>query len=447
MFKFYLVTDTHIYNTEKLGFANRYDQQCVNESAAIIEASFDMLAAKTDSDIVLIAGDLTNNGERASHELMLEKLYKLKGAGKRVIVITATHDYGLLGVDENGNSTEPDPNYASRTELRELYKDFGYDEAIAEHEKSMSYVVQLAPGYRLLCLNDDGNGRSFCGYDEPHLNWILAQIETAKRDGQFIFAMTHHPVVPPTPVYPLMSERDMLGAYKKTSQILADAGLRFIFTGHTHMQNIGFIETEKGNRLYDINTGSLVGCPAPIRAVTIDNENMNITTEHIETFDWDFGGKDMITYMSDHFDELLVKIFDSMAFDFDEFCSLAGGFSMERKTAEKLKVPITLIGKIMQRFTLGKAGTLLCCRGKIDKSVRGRLIKDLIVECVRNIWRGNEHYSLDTPEGAAIYALMKRLNPLIGSKVKSLGIDSLPDFVLSLIYDETPDTEAALPLK
>lgn len=447
MLKFYLVTDTHIYNTEKLGTANRYDQQCVNESAAIIDAAFDMLASKTDSDIVLIAGDLTNNGERASHELMLEKLRKLKSAGKRVIVITATHDYGLRGVDENGNVTDPDPFVASRIELREMYDEFGFNEAIAEHKASMSYVVQLSPGYRLLCLNDDGNGRSFCGYDESELSWILEQIRLAKEQGQFIFAMTHHPVVPPTPVYPLMSERDMLGAYKKTSQILADSGLRFIFTGHTHMQNIGFIETEKGNRLYDINTGSLVGYPVPVRAVTVDDNNMNIVTENIDTFDWDFGGRDMMTYLGDHFDELLNKIFDSMAFDFDEFCSLAGGFSLERKAAEKLKIPIKLTGKLMQKFTLGRAGTLLCCRGKIDKSVRGILLKDLIIECVRNIWSGNEHYSPDTPVGGAVLAITKRLNPIIGSRLKGAGIDDFPAFVMSLIYDETPDTNAVLPLK
>lgn len=444
MLKFYLVTDTHIYNSEALGASSHLDQKCVNESAAIIDASFEYLAAKQDSDIVLIDGDLTNNGERASHSLMLKKLHKLKNSGKRVILITSTHDYGPHSPNETGDETD---SYAFRNELRKMYKDFGYDEAIAEHKESMSYVVQLAPGYRLLALNDDGNGRSFCGYDENQLAWILEQIKKAHDEGQFIFAMTHHPVVPPTPVYPLVSKRDMLGDYENTSRILADAGMNFIFTGHTHMQNIGFVDTPSGNRLWDINTGSLVGYPLPIRAVTVDDCNMSIVTEHIETFDWDFGGKDTLTYMSDRFDALLNRIFDSMENDFDEFCHLANGFSVERKRIERFERLIKFAGRAINRVTLGGVGALLCCRSSIDKSVRRLPMRKLITELVRNIWSGNEHYGKDTPVGAAIFSIAKRLAPLLKAKLAGSGIADLPQFIISVIYDETPDTNAVLPLE
>ena len=65
----------------------------------------------------------------------------------------------------------------------------------------------------------------------------------------------------------------MLGDYENTSRILADAGLRFVFTGHTHMQNIEYLTTPSGNKLWDINTGSLVGYPMPIRSVVIDDHD------------------------------------------------------------------------------------------------------------------------------------------------------------------------------
>lgn len=444
MLKFYLVTDTHIYDSDALGISSHIDQKCLNESAAIIDASFDYLAAKQDSDLVLIDGDLTNNGERASHDLMLKKLRKLKSSGKRVILITSTHDYGPHKPDEIGDESD---GYVFRSELRKMYKDFGYDEAIAEHEESMSYVVQLAPGYRLLALNDDGNGRSFCGYDGNQLAWILEQIKKAHEEGQFILAMTHHPVVPPTPIYPLVSRRDMLGDYENTSRILADAGLRFIFTGHTHMQNIGCTDTPSGNRLWDINTGSLVGYPLPIRAVTVDEHNMSIVTEHIEAFDWDFGGKDTLTYMSDHFDTLLNRLFDSMENDFDEFCSIANGFSVERRSIEKLKPLIKLAGKAINRITLGGVGTLLCCRGSVDKSVRKLPLRRLIIELVRNTWSGTECYGRDTPVGAALFAFAKKLAPLLKARLAGSGISDLPQFIISVIYDETPDTNAVLPLE
>ena len=81
-------------------------------------------------------------------------------------------------------------------------------------------------------------------------------MKLAHEAGDEVLAMTHHPVLPPSPIYPLFSRRDMLGDFEHTSTVLADAGVQFIFTGHTHMQNIAVKTTEKGNTIYDINTSA-----------------------------------------------------------------------------------------------------------------------------------------------------------------------------------------------
>lgn len=444
--KFYLVTDTHYYAMDALGVSNHSDQKCMNESGAIIDAAFEKIIAQDEIDILLIAGDLTNNGEMASHTEFISKLNRLKAAGKRVYVITATHDYGLREL-KDGDTVGEEDGRACRSQLRGMYNEFGFNEAIAEYSDGLSYVVQLEPGFRLLALNDDGNGRSFCGCDDEQMTWVLSQIKAARDAGEYLFAMTHHPVLPPSPVYPVMSKRDMHGGYETVPTIFADAGLQFIFTGHSHMQNIGFITTERGNTFCDINTGSLVGYPTPIRRVTLDDEKMTISTEKLETFDWDFRGKEPQQYLQDHFDFLLNDIFDSMANDFEHFVSLAGGFSMTREKAEKLNIPIKLIGKTMQRLTLGKAGRLLLVSGKVDKSIKDVLIKDLMVEIVRNIFSGNEHYSPDTPTYQAIMALIGRLQMFVKRFAKGNAILSdLPSFIASLIYDDTPDNEAVIPI-
>lgn len=445
MLTFYLVTDTHYYNAEALGPSDHMDQKTINESGPIIDAAFEKLIGKTDSDIVLISGDLTNNGELVSHQGFIQKLRHLKEGGKRVYVITATHDYGLAGVNPDGESARK-MGYTQRSELRGLYNEFGFSEAISEFEE-LSYVVQLAPGYRLLCLNDDGNGRSYCGYTEEQMEWIFTQIAEAKKAGDFIFAMTHHPVLPPSPIYPLFSERDMLGDWKNTTTRLADAGLRFIFTGHTHMQNINCKKTLAGNKLYDINTASLVGYPTPIRRVEITDDAMHITTEHIDHFDWDLGGKTVMQYLSDHFDILLNTIFESMANDIDTLAEHAGGFSMEKETVYKLRVPITLFGKAINSLTLGGAGKLLFCPQRIPASVKDVKVKDLIVEIVRNLYGGDEPYSKDTPIGYALLAIVGNIEILAKPLVEKLGIPNFKQFVYSLIYDPTPDSNAILPLR
>ncbi|MBR4766498.1 MAG: hypothetical protein IK085_07030, partial [Clostridia bacterium] len=269
----------------------------------------------------------------------------------------------------------------------------------------------------------------------------------AKEDGQFIFAMTHHPVLPPFPAYPLVSRRDMLGEYEKTSAELADAGLRYIFTGHTHCQNIDSIVTPKGNRLYDINTGALCGYPAPIRSVVIDDRAMNIVTEHVEDFEWDKGGLDAATFMKNRFNQLLVGILDSMENDFDEFCGYAGSFSVERSSIEKFKKPIMLIGKFVNNLTFKKLGRMFMIGSSIDFSIENVLVKDFLIEAINNVWAGNEIYGRPTPYGRAMYALGKRLNPVAKPFLKKLGINDLADFILSLLYDETPDTDAVLPFE
>ena len=239
----------------------------------------------------------------------------------------------------------------------------------------------------------------------------------------------------------------MLGDYENTSRILADAGLRFVFTGHTHMQNIEYLTTPSGNKLWDINTGSLVGYPMPIRSVVIDDDFMNVSTEHVESFDWDFGGKSVQKYMTEHFDLMLNTIFDSMAFDIDKLADMSGSFSMNRKTVYRLKVPLTMLGKALQKFTLGKAGKLLLCKKKIDSSVSDLLLKDLIIEFIRNIYTGDEPYSKDTPVGSAMLTLCSRIAPLLKPVLKKTPITDLTSFVGSLIYDPTPDSEAVIPLK
>lgn len=112
-------------------------------------------------------------------------------------MITATHDYQDSGETDGyvGDEKVKAPAL-HREELWELYRPFGPDEAIAVHRESMSYIVQLAEGYRLFALNDDSNGAGKSGFSEECFAWIAEQARKAREEGQFIIAMTHHPCCP-----------------------------------------------------------------------------------------------------------------------------------------------------------------------------------------------------------------------------------------------------------
>ena len=65
--------------------------------------------------------------------------------------------------------------------------------------------------------------------------------------------------------------------------ILLMAGLRIMFTGHYHANDItSRIDGDK--TLYDIETGSMVTAPIPYRIITIKGTDMNITTKYITAY-------------------------------------------------------------------------------------------------------------------------------------------------------------------
>ena len=307
-------------------------------------------------------------------------------------------------------------------------------------------MAQLADGVRLLALNCDGDGEGFTGFDAEQMEWILRQIADAKESGNFIFAMTHYPVLPGSPVMELIGDAK-IDHWQKTADTLADAGLNLIFTGHMHMQSITKRVSQQGNPLYDICTGSFVGCPCAYRKVTfLPDGNVQIQSETIRDFDWEKGGRTAQEYFKWRFDRMITDILDAMADDFEFFMSRLGG----AKPNQKLRLPVKLAGKLLQRLTLGGVGRLFFVH--VDPSLRHVLLRDQAVELVRNIFVGNEPYVQGTPLYEAMDRLLCRLSPILHVVERKVGagnptLSDLHAFVLSLIGDENQiDDEAVLPI-
>lgn len=415
---FYLVTDTHYFDSafkrEGIAYENRSrtDQKCVAETPAIIDAGFKQLAADSETNIILIPGDLVYRGEYLSHVGFRERLYKLKEQGKRIYLITARHDYGGDPVEFEGDRLIPVKGMP-REELRDFYRDFGFDDAISEHKESMSYVAQLSDGVRLLALNCDGDCRGFKGIWDNQMKWALDEIKKAHDEGQYIFAMTHYPLLPFSSVMNLIGDAKLTDWEKRANEF-ADAGLDLIFTGHMHAQAITDYTTKNGNTITDVQTGCFVGCPCAYRKITfMDGNTIDIKSFTIDDFDYDKQGKTAAEYFQWRFDRMI-----------------------NWKMDEILPGPAK---KILDRFTLKKLGRLLCF--KVDKNIENRLAKDVGIELVRNVFIGNEPYVNGTPMYGAMAKLLKRLHPVTHIIEKKMGVKNpvladIDAFVLSMIGDE-----------
>lgn len=415
---FYLVTDTHFFDPSFKRSGAAYekrsisDQKCVAETPEIIDAGFKQIADDKETNIILIPGDLVYRGEYQSHIGLRNRLYKLKEQGKKIYLITARHDYDDNDSFEFDGDKMLPVKAMPRDELRDFYKDFGFDGAISEHKESMSYVAQLADGIRLLALNCDGDCKDFKGLWDNQMKWALEQIEDAHRTGNYIFAMTHYPLLPFSPIMNLISDSHLTDWEKRTNQF-ADAGLDLIFTGHMHAQAVTEYVTENGNKITDVQTGCFVGCPCAYRKVTIKDSTADIKSYTINDFDYDKQGKSASEYFQWRFDRMI-----------------------DYKMKEIL--PKSAM-KILNKLTVKKICNFLWFNP--DKSIQNILAKDLGIELVRNIFIGNEPYVKGTAVYEAFEKLINRLSLIIHIAEKKAGkknkvLSDIKSFLLCTIGDE-----------
>lgn len=415
---FYLVTDTHFFDPSFKRSGAAYekrsisDQKCVAETPAIIDAGFKQIADDKETNIILIPGDLVYRGEYQSHIGLRNRLYKLKEQGKKIYLITARHDYDDNDSFEFDGDKMLPVKAMPRDELRDFYKDFGFDGAISEHKESMSYVAQLADGIRLLALNCDGDCKDFKGLWDNQMKWALEQIEDAHRTGNYIFAMTHYPLLPFSPIMNLISDSHLTDWEKRANQF-ADAGLDLIFTGHMHAQAVTEYVTENGNKITDVQTGCFVGCPCAYRKVTINDSTADIKSYTINDFDYDKQGKSASEYFQWRFDRMI-----------------------DYKMKEIL--PKSAM-KILNKLTVKKICNFLWFNP--DKSIQNILAKDLGIELVRNIFIGNEPYVKGTAVYEAFEKLINRLSLIIHIAEKKAGkknkvLSDIKSFLLCTIDDE-----------
>lgn len=466
--KIQFITDTHYYSrkggTEGAAYdkAESKSQKIIKDTDLVLKAGFDMLCEDTSTDIVVLAGDTTRDGEIESHKEFIEMLRDLKKRGKRVYVITATHDFRDGGVADgyDGDETIQVPAVENRHDLWDMYYEFGPNEAIATFEKSLCYVVQLAPGYRLFALNDDTNdkeeGRG-SGYSDECMEWILEQLKDAYDNDQYVIAMTHHPMIAPSPFYAIIGKGDMQRNHEVTREIFADHGLHCMLTGHTHVHDISVITSKKGNKFYDIACGAMAGCPPAMRNVTFDPAKGEIRTDTILIKDvpgFDTGGKPFDEYMKGFFFGMIREVIWAMGNDIDRLAEMTPAFSIPGEKVKKLAWIIKPVGKLLNKLTFKKIWRLCkkeCGLKKEDiADIADNNVVDFILELIQNLYCGDSPYGPETREYKLTCGFLNIIDSFlntIGLKIGKIlkGAESVRGLVEPLLWNPGPcDAEATL---
>jgi len=358
--KLAFIADTHHFSKTLADNGRQYylrsgsDQKCLKETGDIIDAAFEMLA-NSDCDAVLIAGDVSDDGEVVCHEEFREKL-KVLQKSKPVYLITATHDWCSDNKPRRyvGDTVLTDVPVMDHTELRDFYADFGPNQALSEfrtHLGVCSFTVDIGENVRVLALNDDQSGMGGAGFSEEHFQWIEAQLRQAKADGKLVIGMEHHLLI--AHIHPMLTARSCVKDRETVAARLADAGLRYMFEGHSHMQAIDSFTSPAGNTITSVNIGSLVGYPAPIFYVTVKEDGLHIEEARVKSFDFEGKTIDAQSYLAAHATALIDRLVEGALISKDEFADRLSAMGLKGEDLRNLYYLVHPLAKLYFRANVG----------------------------------------------------------------------------------------------
>jgi len=255
-------------------------------------------------DILMILGDMACQGELLSHETVAARLQELENTGIRVFVIPGNND--ILNPDAVSYKTIPESpaENISSDMFTQLYGNFGYNEAISRDPASLSYVCQPFSGLWIMGIdackytdNGDGTFAVDGAIADGTMDWISERMAEARAAGITVLTMMHFAIVEHYVGQAVLEgERNYIENHASRAQALADEGLRLIFTGHLHGNDITDVPVS-GRMLTAIETGSLVTPPIPYRLIYLDDNFIKNETGNITGVDAEIpGGMDFMAY-------------------------------------------------------------------------------------------------------------------------------------------------------
>ncbi len=429
---FYLITDSHYVSKKNwveakpFTFRERSDQIALKATPEILDTFIDKVIDDKGTEIVLFTGDNINNCDMNSHYEFRERLEKLTAAGKKVYVISATHDYSGQGDDNNWfggcryteEGSEPIESMR-KSGLFDFYYDYGPKQALSVHRESGSYTVSLGEGVRLTMIVDNGDGGGYCGLFEDGVEWLKGEIKTAKESGDCLILATHHPVLPPWEVFRHLADNELYGGYRKLWDIMCENNIRVIFTGHTHIQNIRKYEDEKGRWFLDVSTIALANAAGKMRKVEIDAENgiceiKSIGIDKLKGIDTELSAYDYLYHLN--FPGIWERLIPLSGGDYNAFLELAEGYLPIDKL-KKYKPIVQSLSRRAQKIKLSSAARL----GKAWRSMtpaqrleaKNKRLIDSVYVILKHIYTGNAPFTPDTVEYKALDALAKRADKTV----------------------------------
>lgn len=357
-FYFSIISDIHVLAKELMidnkdfETFTKFDRKLLIESEALFKKSLD-LASEKNSSYLLLTGDLTKDGEIISHKLVADtlKTWKDNEKNRKIFILPGNHDINnskSFDYRKNSRTDNISPDdflkiydfcYEDFSKL-EMYKDseifknyldsvnkkYSRDKEASYYAHGyLSYIARIKQKYK------EANGITIialdtsiysCDFESSHQDfkenvpgfleknqmiWACDKIEEAKKRKDLVIIIGHHAIIPNFRNQELVfapfiiknwaikfKSEDSRINNKTSIEVLADMGIKFIFTGHLHENGTAKFKSQAGNEIFNIQTGSPVTYPLPIRHIQVVDDvkdfsgfSLKIKTQLIKQFSFE----------------------------------------------------------------------------------------------------------------------------------------------------------------
>ncbi|MBR5826761.1 MAG: metallophosphoesterase [Clostridia bacterium] len=238
------------------------------------ELIIDEFLTRVQGDVLLIPGDITDNGTETEHAYMAAKLEAFEEAtGKSVFLVPGNHDY----MQHRGGKMNAE-------KIKANYFALCYGEAITVDSETASYVADLDGEYRLLAIDATTKPGGNQNLDERLYSWIEAQLKAAKADGKKVIAISHYNLLEHLIMMDKIHAGSVLTSSLGLPELFAQYNVKYTFTGHTHEHDIVAYTGANGNTIYDVVTTTINAYPCSYREVVF-GEKVKFETKFIEKID------------------------------------------------------------------------------------------------------------------------------------------------------------------
>lgn len=338
----YLVKDLYVKGNAFQYYLDTSDGKLIHYIDEIMLA-FTNDIAKKKPDILILSGDLTNNGEKESHVQLAERLDEIEQqTGTRIYVVPGNHD--LLNPWARG-FTETEQyitDTISPDDFEKIYNSFGYEEAVSRDKSSLSYLVAPSDDLWLLMLDT-------CIYDFNELigapttngeissdtfEWIKKCSKMAKEKNAQIVTVMHHNLFNHSE---LLNSGFTLDNNEKALKIYQESDFPLVLSGHIHIQDIRSSGVEGNDTVYDIATSALSVYPVQYGVLKFDpSQGFDYSTSRVDVENWakesDSKDENLI-----HFEEYAKGYFADLSYNqaYDALTKVGSNSEQEKELMSK----------------------------------------------------------------------------------------------------------------